>query len=110
MDQVEFRALRDKLNNESEGKYIMIKNKDTWTWIKVDENINLESENLEGIEYNEVRPDWMKDLGHLLGFIYIGHNCPACLGFGRRREEEIKLLKYIWKQQNEIYNNRQQDE
>lgn len=97
MDQVEFRELRDKLNS-SDKPYVMIYTTDKgWTWRGVDEkDLDVEGKDLEKIEYSEVNPDFYCDPGSLLGFIYIDHNCPAILGYGKRSESDVLVLKNIW--------------
>lgn len=97
MDQVKFKEIRDKLNSDSKVNWVMIYSDGSWGWSEISSSdIPQEGEDLSGIEYNEVAPDWFVN-GNLLGFIYFDHACPAVLGYGKRSEEEQKILKYIWK-------------
>ena len=98
MESVEFRKLRDELNSGSR-KAVMIKISNEWT-IQYIDTVEINPEiNLDGIEYNETKPDGFIP-GNLLGFIYVGYNCPAALGYGHRSEDEVRMMKYIWKINN----------
>ncbi len=98
----EFRKLRDELNS-GERKAVMIQSGLGWTFKYVDRGeidaFEGWEKDLDGIEYNEINPDFFGPPGNLLGFIYPGHNCPAVLGYGHRDDYEILLMKYIWKSQ-----------
>lgn len=99
MDQVKFRETRDRLNSDPKTKHYMIKYGDgSWGWGDIHEDsVPPVDEDLEGIETNVVSPDGFEN-GNLVGFIYISQNCPGILFYGKRTEEEQKILKYIWKQ------------
>lgn len=98
MDQVKFREIRDRLNSDPKTKHYMCKSGNSWSWGDIESSVYpSKEEDLSGIEYNEVAPDFFGEPGSLLGFIYMDQNCPAVLGYGRRSEEEQKILKYIWK-------------
>lgn len=97
MDQVKFREVRDKLNSDTTKKWYMSKSGDSWGWGYIESSVYPpEGEDLSGIEYNEVSPDGFQS-GSLLGFIYMDHNCPAILGYGKRTEKEKAIMKYLWK-------------
>lgn len=90
-----FRKLRDELNS-GPRKAVMIKLGTEWTSQYIDTiEVNPEVD-LGGVEYNESAPDLFVP-GNLLGFIYPGYNCPAVLGYGHRDEDEIRIMKYIWR-------------
>jgi len=99
MDQVKFRETRDRLNSDPAMKHYMVKYGDgSWAWGDIQEDsIPPVDEDLEGIETNVVSPDGFEN-GSLIGFIYMSQNCPAVLFYGKRTEEEQRILKYIWKQ------------
>lgn len=97
MDAVEFRKLRDDL--DLGGRYcVMIKKDNKWSYVYLDTLDFPENwqDDLDNIEYNEAKQDFHPN-GNLLGFIYIGHNCPAALGYGKRSDEEKDIMKYLWK-------------
>lgn len=97
MDQVKFREIRDKLNSDPKTKHYMCKSGNSWSWGDIESSVYPpKGEDLSGIEYNEVAPDWFVN-GNLLGFIYLDHDCPAVLGYGKRSEDEKEIMKYIWK-------------
>lgn len=98
MDPARFREIRDQLNSDPKTKHYMIKSGDSWSWGDIESSIIPgKDEDLEGIECHAVNPDGFKN-GNLVGFVYINQNSPAILFYGKRSEEEQKILKYIWKQ------------
>ena len=97
MDELKFKELRDSLDH-GDRKCVMIKLGCEWT-IQYLDNIEYQEgwdSGLDNIEYGESHPDF-QETGNLLGFVYPKYNCPAVLGYGRRSEDEIKIMKYIWK-------------
>ena len=103
MDPARFREIRDQLNSDPKTKHYMLKCGDEWSWGDIDaSDYPSIDEDLSDIEYKEVSPDrFIK--GNLIGFIYINQNCPACLGLGKRSEEEKSALMYLWKVNHDSY-------
>ncbi len=98
MNPVEFRKLRDSLDLGGKD-CIMIKKDGEWSYIYLDDTLDFPQgwrDDLDNIEYNEAKQDFHPN-GNLLGFVYIGYNCPAALGYGKRSDEEKDIMKYIWK-------------
>lgn len=103
MDPVRFREIRDQLNNDPDTKHFMIKSGDSWSWGDlVPSDYPSEDEDLSGIECNVISPDWFIN-GNLVGYIYMDHNCPAVLFYGKRSEEEKRALMYLWKVNHSDY-------
>ena len=100
MNPVEFRKLRDSLDLGGRD-CVMIKENNEWSYVYLDALDFPQGwkEGLDTVEYNEAKQDFHPN-GNLLGFIYIGYNCPAALGYGRRSEEEKEIMKYLWKIRN----------